>query len=132
MGGILIESTWKEVTRDVLTKETLSINPLELLTAAQLTLSIFNSGILPWEVKTFVIRVDKASACACINIGRGLSSKMRRALRVIVNIKEEYHLTVVAQHVQTEDNIVADCLSRGQYVLAKRYAESDGTVTWGK
>lgn len=57
---------------------------------------------------------------------------MRREIRVLVNIQAAYHLTVVAQNLPTEDNIMTDCLSRGLYVREKNYDESDGPVTWGK
>lgn len=40
---------------------------------------------------------------------------MGRVLRVLVNIHEAYNLTVIAHHVRTEGNMVAECLSRGQY-----------------
>lgn len=78
-----------------------------------------------------VIRVDNASACACINAGRALSKTMRRALNVITNIQEAHGCRVIAQHVRTEDNVVADLLSRGKYVQAEAQAVKMGPIKWG-
>lgn len=65
------------------------------------------------------IRVDKMSAFSCINAGRELSRTMRCALKIITRVQEAFHIKVVAQHIQTEANIVADRLSRGNFKRAR-------------
>lgn len=77
-----------------------------------------------------VIRVDNASACACINRGRSLSPTMGRAVGIMVNIQEENFVQVFSHHVQGEDNFVADWLSRGQYGKSQEYLEKWGSVAW--
>lgn len=54
---------WSKVTRAALEEENISINPLEMMTAERLLLSIAQSTKIPRDVKTVVIRVDNSSAC---------------------------------------------------------------------
>lgn len=108
MGGTLLGSTLTEVTSKSLGAVNLSINPLELLSAARLVIYIWYIGLLPKEVKTVVLRVNNASAYACINMGRALSSTTRCALRVLGNTQQAYQRNVIPHHVLTDDNVVAD------------------------
>lgn len=49
---------------------TLWIKPLERLAAARQLLTEMDKFQMQKEVNTIVIRVDNASACECINMGR--------------------------------------------------------------
>lgn len=86
--------------------------PTRVASEARLVLAIMKIRKLPREVKTVVIRVENASACALNNMGQALSPKMRRTLRIMVIIQKTYCLQVVARHVRTEDKFVADWLRR--------------------
>lgn len=69
---VFLANPWTQETRVSLEDGIHSINPLELLAAAQLFLDILDHGKIPREVQTALIRVDNASACSCINMGRAL------------------------------------------------------------
>lgn len=84
--NVLMGEHWTNPTKQYLQDLRLSINPLEILDAAILVLSIIQNRRLPTELKTVVIRVDNTNACSCINMCRALSPTIRRALRILVNI----------------------------------------------
>lgn len=84
----LLGNPCSDTTSMALHYGTVSTNPLDLLAVARLFLAIMTTGKIPVEFRTMVIRVDNASACACINMDRALSQNIRRALIIIVNIQE--------------------------------------------
>lgn len=112
------------VTRMALADENLSINPLHLLTAAHLVLSIAQIRKIPREVKTVVIWADNSSACALINMGRGIIVGDETG-----SAGNGQHTTGVpiASGSPTLHNRGQCC---GRHGKSQEYVEMDGVVLW--
>lgn len=55
---------------------------------------------------------------------------MRRVLKIFIREKDLAGLEVLAQHVRTEDNIVADIISPGKFVEAENKIQQYPFLEW--
>jgi hypothetical protein len=94
-----------------------SISPLELLTIAFLVYlvgKIHGRDEILCGGTWFVGRSDSSSTCDVINSGRLSSVYMAEALDAVIAAERAVGLRVQLQHIDAEDNQIADLLSHGR------------------
>jgi hypothetical protein len=124
----------RDVERDPAGVELTSISPAELLVTGYTVHAVRE---LAGEVGLpangcFYSRCDNDSAVRVVNAGRARSPAMTEALRVVHEEEtgkgEERRLRMRLEHIRTEENKVADLLSRGDIEEAKEMVKA----RWGK
>lgn len=86
-----------------------------MIAAATLVRIIGESYAITSVFGTVVIKVYKSSAWAFINWGRAFSRTMWLSLKIFNMEKEAASFDVFAQHVRTEQILVADRISLGRF-----------------
>lgn len=101
----------------------LSISVLELLCCGILLHQAHAAGLLAGRHHV-AIENDNSSAVAVINSARARSKPMRRALTIVHDLQGAIGIHVAALHIRSEDNHIADNLSRGLDSPAKLESQS--------
>lgn len=91
----------------------LSINPLELLTCA-MTLRVSQQELMAPEGSQVVWRNDNVSAITDLNNTRAKSAPMLEALKVVLEMSKMTDIRPYSLYISSEENKVADYLSRGR------------------
>lgn len=121
--GYLGSGLWPESTRRALADGALSISVLELLCCGILLQQAHAAGLLEGR-RHIAIENDNASAVAAINSARARSRPMRRALTIVHDLQAAIGIHVTALHLRSEENSIADSLSRGLASNARRESKA--------
>lgn len=113
VAGRCLSGAWSPRIIQAMKDNVLSINPLELLTCA-MTLSLARQEHVLHKGARVVWRNDNESAITDLNKDRANSAAMLEALVIVKETVAWTKIEVYGQHISTDDNKVADLLSRGK------------------
>ena len=132
MGDASDEVADAEVERDQALPELVSISPAELLVTGYTVRAVRELVDGGPANGCFYSRCDNDSAVRVVNAGRARSPAMIEALRVVheqeIGMAGERRLRLRLEHIRTEENKVADLLSRGDIEEAIEMV----TARWGR
>lgn len=117
IAGRCISGAWSKSSLRALKDEALSINLLELVVLAIMLRCARQKKTVPQGAQV-VWKCDNISAITNVNNDRANSVAMSEALTIVKEAMSDASITVHGQSNSTEDNSVADKLSRGKTIEA--------------
>ena len=97
---------WSVAETDALDSSTLELIGVAFLVAV--------AAIAGVARPRMVIRCDNESACRVINEHGATSPAMAAALLVLQGVQRQYWIEILAHHIASDGNVIADDLSRGR------------------